>query len=795
VPFRDVIHRPEVAVPFAKRIVAVIVVLVLAACGGGGGSSGSPLPLTGSPAGGGNSGSTSSARESVQLNMHIPGGAGTASSIKRKPQFVASSTQGVLVVVYATSDTAHANPLGTSATNVAPGSAACGGASGPRTCSVSIPAPPGTDDFVFTTYDQPPNSGTTFPSNANLLAAGTVTGKTISSASANVVNVTLGGAVSQTQANPYNYNVLAGIGPETYALEITALDADGNTIIGPYLDANGNPDPVTVSVVESGGSGFTKVSVGGATPTSSTVVNGSSDIVTVSYSGGGTIGYGVVFSANAATGQPLSPTFGPMFVTSTSPAFTPALGPNTPAALNLTSPNESATLSIGETNPYGPAVFYPNNCAGIVTATTPSSGAVESLTLTASSAGGSCSASIGFNFANYILNINAVGNTTATVAVPGTTLAYLPQGAGGVVILTESGATVETIATSSSADGVALDDAGNLYVETNPTSSNTVAGSITEYTPSGSAFPPTYTKLNKTYTITDPDHLSFIQADGAGDLMALEYGSGTTPVSSYDVWKAGASGAPTFTVTHSGYNGGYLFFGGVDHAGNVYTAYYTTCDTVNTCLKYDVHNASTGALERTISETIVPDANQSSFSPNYMAVGPDGTLYVTEWTFLSPDPYQGLYIYPPSGPERSFTALSGPDGVDLDGVGNVYVVNNNSVYNTGSPTLDTSHLVVELSPGGSTPIRSLTIPAGAAPITVSSDGTAFISVFPQTGLNLAVGTYRFTSSQYNVNEISSIAASDVVLWDGSRTTLSRARAPLSLGSGSAHSSGFRAFHR
>jgi hypothetical protein len=107
----------------------------------------------------------------VQLNMHIPG-ASTSSTSRRSPQFVAASTQGVFVVVYATRDAQHQNPLGTSATNVSPGSAACGGASGARTCTVTIPAPPGQDDFVFTAYDQPPNGPTTFPGNANVLAKG-----------------------------------------------------------------------------------------------------------------------------------------------------------------------------------------------------------------------------------------------------------------------------------------------------------------------------------------------------------------------------------------------------------------------------------------------------------------------------------------------------------------------------------------------------------------------------------------------------------------------------------------------
>lgn len=151
---------------FCRRGLLAIIALALAGCGGGGGTTPSGAGAVVTPA---TAAPGANTPQSVQLNVHIPGASTAAAarsataSSRRSPQFVASSTEGVLVVVYATSDTNHTTPLGSSATNVSPGSTACGGASGARTCSISIPAPPGLDDFVFTTYDQPPNSGTTFP--------------------------------------------------------------------------------------------------------------------------------------------------------------------------------------------------------------------------------------------------------------------------------------------------------------------------------------------------------------------------------------------------------------------------------------------------------------------------------------------------------------------------------------------------------------------------------------------------------------------------------------------------------
>ncbi len=779
------------------RLIAVAVTVTLAACGGGGGGSTGPGAIAPSGpsttgAGGGNGAGASGASQTVQLNIHVPGAAVATSATKRAPQFVAASTQGVGVVVYSHSDTAHQNPLGTQDTNVAPGSAACGGASGPRTCSISIPAPPGYDDFVFSTFDQPPSSSTTFPPGAHLLATGTVSNQNIQIASANVVNVTLSGTIAYLSSTPYSYAFPAGTGAYTYTYEINAFDGGNNVIIGPYVDANGNPNPITVSVVESGGSGFAKISTDGGAYGTSAVVNGSSDTLSVSYSGGGSAGYFAKLQAAAAAGQTVAGYMDPLFVSSTSPNFTPLTTPGGSATLNLNTVGQSATINVAEANATTINLFD-SNCNGVAVIGTPGpSGPTQSFTITGSTGGGTCSVNIGFTNAAYNINVTSVGNTSANVAVPGATLAYLANGTAGVAIDTETGSTAGTVTTATSADYIALDDNADLWVQTSPPTGQTSTGAITLYTPGGSSYPPAYTKSTRTYAPSDPNHLTFIQASGAGELVAIEYNApmGGTPVTTFDEWDPGASGAPSRTITEPGINGSSIIFGGVDHAGHLITAEYVTCGS-NTCIQYSVFPPDSATGSRTVSETLVAQANQANFYPNYLAVGPDGTLYVTEWSFYNPDPYEGLYIYPPSGPEKYVTfGLNGANGVDLDGQGNIYVVNNNSVYNSGSASLDTAHDVVVFSPDGATFLRSILVPvANPIPITVASDGTSFISAYANAALGLTGGTYVAATNQYNASQISSIGAADVVLWNGARETTSNARSTLSTGSGTAHGGG------
>ena len=484
-------------------------------------------------------------------------------------------------------------------------------------------------------------------------------------------------------------------------------------------------------------------------------------------------------------------TLDPVFLSaSPSSALTVASTPT----ITLTS-GQTVTLNYSVQNVPNAAPNFGGSCPGVVTfgPTTPSTGGVGSIAIT-DGAGGNCVASLFLGaIPIFSLNITAAGSASATVAVPGTTLAYLALGTDGVAIENEAGTVLGTVATN--AGFLALDDAGNLYTLQNPPSGNTGPAVISQFIPTGSTYPPTYTPSSKTYAPSDPDYLTLLQAAGNGELIGVsfDFAAAKTVI---DMWNPGASGAPTHTVTYNAVNGSTVYFGGIDHAGNIYTSYYKPCaDNANlTCVFYDVLN-SAGTVVRTIPETIVPEANQGVFTPNYIATAPDGTLYVTEYTFEAPDPDAGLYIYPPSGPERiASNGAFAPNGVDVDAAGNIYVVNDNTVYNTGAASVDTVHVVCVLSPDGGTVLREIGVPVESYPITVAGDGTAFVSSFNVAGATPS--TYVIPPAEFITQQINAIGAGVVVLWDGTRTTLSRVRAPLSLHGGSAHGSGgvFRSMH-
>ncbi len=787
----------------SRRIAPLSLALALAACSGGGGGGSAVTPSYGG------AGSGSSAPQSVQLNVHIPGG-GSTSSTSRRPQYVAATTAGVLIQVYASSDTMHTNLLAASATNVSAGSSACGGASGARTCTVSIPAPPGTDDFVFTTYDQVPNGPASFASNANVLATGVVHGKPIVVAQANVVNVVLSGAIGSLLLQPSpDESLLAGpngtANPGTYSLEVTALDVDGNVIIAgsgdPYnvpitvtaTEAAGTCVPIVAADCTSGATGHTSITLGGpaGTGSSSVQVTQSGQIVTVKFDGRGDPSYHVTFQASATGAATVSSSFTPMYVDSTSvpPAFTPGI----PVSVSITS-GQTITVNLRE---YAATSFTVNQgaCAGIASASAPApSGAAELSTITGGATGGACTLTYSDGLTSWNVNVTNSA-TTANVVVPGQTLAFVPLGAAGISITTTSGVQVGSVATASSADVAGLDDSGNLFVGTAPPGGDvngTGPGSISLYTPSGTSYPPAYTKSSATYTLTNPNHLAFLMVSGAGELVAVEFGGSTE---TYDEWDPGHTGAPSRTFTRSPYNGQLFLSLFVAHNGNVYVGEFAGCGP-NTCVQFDVIPPGTTTPSRTIVESLVPQANQINFGPNYIAVGPDGTLYITEYTFGLPDPLAGLYIYPPSGPERYVAnGAEYPQGIDIDAAGNLYIVNNSTAYNTGSASPDTAHNVAVLSPDGGTVLRRISGSLlDAYPIAVAPDGTAFVSAFAIASLGVPGATWVAAPGASSVTTIAP-ASTDVVFWNGTAETTSRVRRSALGGStGSAHASGF-AMHR
>jgi streptogramin lyase len=208
----------------------------------------------------------SSGSTPVTFVVSIP--AGTAANARfphpRRSRYISPSTQSIQITLGGTT-------LLTA--NVAAGSKACKTGDGKsRTCLARTTAPTGTQTFVVTAYDGAGGTG-------NVLAKGNVPA-TLQPGSAQRVNVSLTGkptsiALSLSPAYP-----LAGK-PSTSSVIVSALDADGNTIVGAYA--------ATIALKDIDSSGATKLSASS--------VADSSTGVTLSYDGSSV--YRAVISANA----------------------------------------------------------------------------------------------------------------------------------------------------------------------------------------------------------------------------------------------------------------------------------------------------------------------------------------------------------------------------------------------------------------------------------------------------------------------------------------------------------------
>ena len=218
----------------------VLLALTIAACSGGN----SAIP---SGPGGGAHGTVT-----VKFHVIVPTGRtrgkhahGLSAKLKHIWS-IAQNTMGIQVVSYAHGD--RSTPLGTVVADISPASASCSATSsaGGRTCNVDVAAAAGNDDFVATTYDRVPAGGK-IPAGANQLGYGVAT-KTVSVGAATNVNLAIDGVLAQIQL-AVTPNVVHTLIPTTATLDVYALDADGDVIVGNgYIDANGNTVTVGLSV-------------------------------------------------------------------------------------------------------------------------------------------------------------------------------------------------------------------------------------------------------------------------------------------------------------------------------------------------------------------------------------------------------------------------------------------------------------------------------------------------------------------------------------------------------------------
>jgi sugar lactone lactonase YvrE len=335
-------------------------------------------------------------------------------------------------------------------------------------------------------------------------------------------------------------------------------------------------------------------------------------------------------------------------------------------------------------------------------------------------------------------------------------------------IAAESGAIQTTLPIGS--NSFDLDDAGNVYAELNPTGSGNA--SLAMY-PAGSASPAA------TYIPSVAGEGAFISASGNGEVAAVYSRNGNNVLSSgqqtTDVWDPGKTGTPSRTlVTQAGSN---LLFA-MTHDGTL----YLPSSSGTGVPEYDIFPPGAAVPSKVITETIVPASQYANFDPNYAAVGPDGTLYVTEYSFQQPDPNAGVYIYPGNGGAEKFIAAqadangAGPQGIDVDGSGNIYVVNNNSGIAAGGQTCQGDSLqdVTVYSPSG-TLLRTVAGGNSGFPITVAADGTAFFATFQvqfaqscaATGADDIFSVAPGASTSTNIEQSGS---TEIILYDGTHKT-------------------------
>jgi hypothetical protein len=380
-------------------------------------------------------------------------------------------------------------------------------------------------------------------------------------------------------------------------------------------------------------------------------------------------------------------------------------------------------------------------------------------------------------------------------------LAYLSQGPYGLQCNPLNTRGIELVTSSSRVLGtlpidsfvVGLDDAGNVYDLNNMPSTEgcgifRTGATLERYRRGALSVDASYQVAPNTY---------WISVSGQGEVAALtatvqQDGALDFAVGFWNPDKRG--GPPSYTIdTLTDVCLGFV----LAHDGSAYLQ-----EIVNGASLYAVYAPGSATPARTIPEKIVPPNQQANFCANYMAVGADGTLYVTEYTFFQPDPLAGLYIYYPDGRERfaATTADSngpGPEGVDVDAAGNIYVANNNSAaVVTSSGALaeqsDSLHDVEIFSPGGQSVLRHIRGDFDPIDVGVTPDGVLFFGSYGLAGVPTppVYGTFGVAAGSTTAIRVAPNSEDGIVFYNGLTDTTTSVRQDTSAASvGSAHGGG------
>ncbi len=356
-------------------------------------------------------------RASVVMSVFIPARRSHAHPGVVAPHFISPSTSLIDTTVYPAGDPSQASE---SSVSVGYGSSVCTAVPGGRTCTFSIPAPPGNDDFVFDTLDGP--FGKNGPPSSTL-GESPVTPATIVENTVNSVNASVGGIIS-TIGSSVPFATLPADGTQrlfTFALK--PADADGNVIAAPA----GNPyfNPITAKLTEHGGSGHASLLLthAGGQPVNdgnTASVGYSTDTLQLRYDGGGSPGYyaSIVLSAAAYQTQTVVPqtvVVSPLYVTSASPAYSLP-----PPALRFTSGGSKATLTVSEAGrPSATFRVSASGCTAIATdSISPASPTSATLVVTAAAAPSKTCTTMSLAIKDNLGTVFTLPATLTTTGVP-----------------------------------------------------------------------------------------------------------------------------------------------------------------------------------------------------------------------------------------------------------------------------------------------------------------------------------------------------------------------------------------
>lgn len=267
------------------RVALAASALALSACSGGGGAG-----IPASPSGGGSGGAItdpskwpSSAKMTFSFRPGYP-----VSSGEKRPAYISPSTTQVVISVNTVNGGAPPSWVPTPVTAALDfgGSGNCTLSGGTATCSIAVPAPPGTVNYTVSAES------------ATDAVLSTWTGdQTVVQGVNNSLSATLEGVVASVALYHAGPPLVAGTSDNSYSLTLTARDAMGNAIVAPGAFSN----PLTLT--DEDATLQTMLSVNGGALATSVVVDSPDDVVTLSYTGQATNAFTIGVSGTGVTGS------------------------------------------------------------------------------------------------------------------------------------------------------------------------------------------------------------------------------------------------------------------------------------------------------------------------------------------------------------------------------------------------------------------------------------------------------------------------------------------------------------